>query len=251
MVLNLEMISAFEKHLYKQERSQATIEKYIRDLKKLFCHLAGDLEISKEKMIRFKQELTERYKATSVNSILAAVNQFLEYEGLAECRVKQVRVQKMLFCQQEKELSILPQKIYLCNTVKEKYSLTGAGFQKDLDNVRKILQQNYPDYVDAYDIVMKGREQYFWNMFVTTKKIMNEYCEWLFGVLDRLEGLTDIDHYDQKQKRIYGYISERLLNVWVIKNRLKIHECPVVQSDQKLYKVIKTNLGIILKHRKY
>lgn len=105
MELSMEMIPVFEKYLYEQERSKATIEKYVRDLKKLFGYLAGDLEISKDKMIRFKQELTEKYKTSSVNSILAAVNHFLEFAGMGNCKVKQVRVQRKLFCQQEKELS--------------------------------------------------------------------------------------------------------------------------------------------------
>lgn len=105
MELNMEMIPAFEKYLFEQERSRATIEKYIRDLKKLFGYLAEDMEISKDKMIRFKQELTEHYKVSSVNSILAAVNHFLEFVGQGDCKVKQVRVQRKLFCQQEKELS--------------------------------------------------------------------------------------------------------------------------------------------------
>lgn len=105
MVLSVDMIQSFERYLYEQERSRATIEKYIRDLKKLFCYLADDLEISKEKMIKFKQELTDRYKTASVNSILAAVNQFLEFAGVGACKVKQVRVQKLLFCRQERELS--------------------------------------------------------------------------------------------------------------------------------------------------
>ncbi|WP_215700894.1 tyrosine-type recombinase/integrase, partial [Clostridium sp. MCC353] len=105
MTLNVEMIFAFERYLYEQERSKATIEKYVRDLKKLFSYLAEDMELNKDKMIRFKQELTEQYKTTSVNSILAAVNQFLEFAGVGEYKVKQVRVQKNLFCQQERELS--------------------------------------------------------------------------------------------------------------------------------------------------
>lgn len=105
MELNVEMITVFEKYLYEQERSKATIEKYVRDLKKLFAYLAEDLEMNKDKMIRFKQKLTEQYKISSVNSILAAVNHFLEFAGLGDCKVKQVRVQKRLFCRQEKELS--------------------------------------------------------------------------------------------------------------------------------------------------
>ena len=49
MILNMEMIPAFERYLYEQERSSATIEKYIRDLKKLFLYLSEDLEISKDR----------------------------------------------------------------------------------------------------------------------------------------------------------------------------------------------------------
>lgn len=105
MLLNKEMISEFERYLYEQERSRATIDKYVRDLKKLFSYLSEDLELNKDKMIQFKQELTNHYKATSINSILAAVNHFLEFVGAGECRVKQVRIQKKLFCQQERELS--------------------------------------------------------------------------------------------------------------------------------------------------
>ncbi|MBT9777067.1 tyrosine-type recombinase/integrase [Clostridium sp. MCC353] len=129
MVLSMEMIPAFEKYLYEQERSQATIKKYIRDLKKLFTYLAEDLEISKEKMIRFKQELTGCYKPASVNSILAAVNHFLEFAGLGEYKVKQVRVQKTLFCQQERELS------------KEEYfRLVNAAKQKKNQRISVLMQ---------------------------------------------------------------------------------------------------------------
>ncbi|WP_215701172.1 tyrosine-type recombinase/integrase [Clostridium sp. MCC353] len=105
MELKMEMIPAFETYLYEQERSKATIEKYIRDLKKLFSYLADERIISKEKMIRFKQDLIKTYKASSVNSILAAVNHFLEFLGAGEYRVKQVKLQRKLFCQQEQELS--------------------------------------------------------------------------------------------------------------------------------------------------
>ena len=90
MKLNVEMIPVFERYLYEQERSRATIEKYIRDLKKLFSYLAEDMEINKDKMIQFKQKLTECYKTSSVNSILAAVNHFLTFAGMGDCRVKQV-----------------------------------------------------------------------------------------------------------------------------------------------------------------
>lgn len=145
---------------------------------------------------------------------------------------------------------ILPEKILLKNTVREKYSMSGAGFQKDLDEVEKMIKLYYPDYLSFYHKVMNGKEEYFWNMFIMKKDLMDQYCEWLFDILGRLEEIVDISLYDNRQKRIYGYIAERLLNVWVERNQLKIFECPVVQSDKQLKDVIKTNLGIKLKHRK-
>ena len=146
---------------------------------------------------------------------------------------------------------ILPSKIHLKNTVEEKYSLTGAGFQHDLDLVRDIIERDYLEYLTTYDNVMKDSCQYFWNMFVLKKELLNEYCEWLFDILLKLEKLTNIEKYDIRQKRIYGYISERLLNVWVIYNNLRIQECAVVQSDKKRFEIIKTGVGTALKHRKF
>lgn len=142
---------------------------------------------------------------------------------------------------------ILPQKIYLKNTVEEKYCLSGTGFIKDLDNTRRIIKDKFPEYVEAFNDIFIGKEQYFWNMFIMKKELLDEYCEWLFAVMAELEMVTDLSDYDNRQKRIYGYIAERLINVWVKKKGLKIYECPVVQSDRASCQIIKTNLGIMLK----
>lgn len=145
---------------------------------------------------------------------------------------------------------ILPEKIYLKCSVQEKYASSGAGFLKDLEKVEQIIAQQFPEYLVSYRKVMNSKEQYFWNMFILKKHLMDEYCSWLFAILSKLEQETDLSEYDSRQRRIYGYISERLLNVWVEKNELTVYECPVVQSDQPLKNVIKTNIGIKMKHRK-
>lgn len=145
---------------------------------------------------------------------------------------------------------ILPQKVYLKTSVAEKYSLTNAGFQKDLDTVRDVIQKEFPEYLSSYDKVMNGNQQYFWNMFITRHKLMNDYCEWLFSIMSKVENLTNLEGYSVRQKRIFGYISERLLNVWVEKNKLSIYECPVVQSDQGEIATIKSNIGIMLKKKR-
>lgn len=145
---------------------------------------------------------------------------------------------------------VLPEKIYLKSSVQDKYSLSGAGLQKDLDELERIIKRRFPEYFEYYHKVMIGYEEYFWNMFILKKELLDQYCCWLFAILGELEKVTDLSSYDSRQKRIYGYISERLLNVWVEKNHLKVYECPVVQSDKPLKSVIKTNIGIKMKRRK-
>lgn len=105
MELTVEMITEFEAYLHEQEKSKATIEKYIRDLKKFYRFLEQEMEVTKEKMISFKQTLVDAYQVSSVNSILAAVNQFLQYIGIADCKVKQVKVQRQMFRRKEEELT--------------------------------------------------------------------------------------------------------------------------------------------------
>lgn len=104
-VITTETIEDYEKYLFKEERSRATIEKYIRDIRKFFAFLSEDKCVNKEVMISFKNQLVQTYKISSANSILVAVNNFLSYSGLTECRVKQFKQQRSLFCRKEQELT--------------------------------------------------------------------------------------------------------------------------------------------------
>lgn len=98
-----EKISDFKKHLIEQERSTYTISKYIHDAK-VFIEFADKRTINKELVIDFKSFLGERYATSSANSMLAAVNHFLKFIGLAELMVKPFKIQRALFIPEEKEL---------------------------------------------------------------------------------------------------------------------------------------------------
>lgn len=98
-----EKISDFKKHLLEQERSSYTIAKYIHDAK-VFLEFADKRTINKELVIDFKSFLGERYATSSANSMLAAVNHFLKFIGLAELIVKPFKIQRALFVPEEKEL---------------------------------------------------------------------------------------------------------------------------------------------------
>lgn len=98
-------MDAYEKHLQLEEKSAATIQKYIRDVN-AFRGFTGREEISKEHVIRFKQHLLQSgYAPRSVNSMLASLNSLFFFLGWHECRVRMIRLQNQIYCPEEKELS--------------------------------------------------------------------------------------------------------------------------------------------------
>ena len=104
-IITHETTREFRKYLLLQEKSIATIEKYCRDVK-MFSVFAGDLQITKETTISFKQQLIERKYATrSINSMLASLNSFFEFLEWNDCKVKNIKIQKQIYCEEEKELT--------------------------------------------------------------------------------------------------------------------------------------------------
>ena len=94
----------FRSILVEDEKSQATIEKYMRDLE-TFVYFTGGEMITKEIAIRYKEHLKENYKPASVNSMLAAVNRFFKEMGWYDCVVKALKIQRATFRPKERELS--------------------------------------------------------------------------------------------------------------------------------------------------
>lgn len=94
----------FEKWLKQEEKSQATLEKYMRDIRHFLAFL-GDRKISKEVTIAYKEYLAQEYAPASVNSMLVALNGFLRYFCLQKCCVRLMKIQRQIFCREEKELT--------------------------------------------------------------------------------------------------------------------------------------------------
>ena len=103
-IITKSMIENFENYLHSDEKSDNTIEKYLRDVR-AFTAFAGAREISKAIVMEFKASLVENYEITSANSMIAAVNAFLRFMGWVDCCIKQFKVQKKAFCSEEKELT--------------------------------------------------------------------------------------------------------------------------------------------------
>ena len=117
-IITNSMIRDFECYLRSDEKSDNTIEKYLRDIR-AFAFYTREREISKPVVMEFKVSLVENYEVTSANSMIAAVNAFLRFMGWVDCCIKQFKVQKKAFCSEEKELT-RSEYIRLVNTAKQK-----------------------------------------------------------------------------------------------------------------------------------
>lgn len=162
---------------------------------------------------------------------------------------------------QEKEIGnylnnydiILPHKKYfLKETIKHQYYSANKGLKKDYEVLEEVIRQIEPDYVETFQKVSKGHSTYLYNMFIAKKEILNDYCEWLFRILSEVEKRVDISGYTTQQKRIFGYLSERLMTVYVEKNKLKVKEVKIINMEEDLrkqkYKMLKNSIKkLILK----
>ena len=99
-----EQLLAFEQAMHEEEKSAATIEKYIRDVRGFLAFLAGQ-EIGKAAVIAYKEQLTAQYAPASVNSMLVALNCFLRFIGRTDCSVKLLKIQRQIFCREDKMLT--------------------------------------------------------------------------------------------------------------------------------------------------
>lgn len=140
------------------------------------------------------------------------------------------------------DIIIAKKEIYK-QSVYEQYC-TNSGFAKDLDLVKNIIQKKYSsEYIDAFEKVMNSNKLSQYNMLITKKEIFNKYCEWLFKILFELEKNVDLTEYNDYQKRIYGFLAERLLNIWLYANKnITIKYLPVINTECSLKEKVKINL---------
>lgn len=118
--LTQEIISDFKKHLILEERSTATVEKYLRDVKSFAIYTNGT-EITKETVINYKKHLQENYAVRSVNSMIASINSLFVFLCWHELKVKSIKLQQQIYCPEEKELT-KAEYIRLCRTAEKKHN---------------------------------------------------------------------------------------------------------------------------------
>ena len=108
-----------------------------------------------------------------------------------------------------------------------------AHHKEDLEYTEQIIVELFPEYIDSYHKVMKSTKGHRFNMFVMRKDIFDSYCEWLFSILFELEKRLDISKYSINDARVYGFVGERLLDVWLQKNLFVCKEIPYVFMEKQ------------------
>ena len=108
-----------------------------------------------------------------------------------------------------------------------------AHHKEDLDTTREIIEERYPNYIKAYDSSMKKTTGHRFNMFIMKKELADAYCTWLFDILFELEKRLDISEYSANDKRVFGFVSERLLDVWLETNGIKSKDIPYIFLEKE------------------
>lgn len=117
-IVSTAQIAAFKALLVSEEKSAATTEKYIRDVK-AFAEYMQNNEITKESVLAYKKHIQQNYAVRSVNSMIASINVFFSFLCWYDLKVKALKIQRQVFCTEEKELT-KPEYLRLCRAADEK-----------------------------------------------------------------------------------------------------------------------------------
>lgn len=131
------------------------------------------------------------------------------------------------------------------NNIDASYRVHHIG--SDLDELQSVITKLKPEYLDDYQQVMASDVSALYNMCMMKKEIFDEYCAWLFPILFAVEEKIggELSERDSYQQRVYGFLSERLLNVWLRHQKLAVKRLPVYYLNENTFiSVAKT-----IKHR--
>lgn len=178
---------------------------------------------------------------------------YISFEHYRRMFVKSGSIFKYRFLT-DKDIVKYLDKYDICLAHLEKYAISVREYfvkyhnQKDLDNLTNVISTLYPEYLKEYNEVLDSKRISHFNMFIAKKDFVDNYSKWLFDILFKLEDITDMSDYNNYQKRLYGFLSERLLNVYVKHNYKKVKHIKVINPEVNCFKsYIKNSLRTILR----
>ncbi|WP_157359829.1 DUF4422 domain-containing protein [Algoriphagus mannitolivorans] len=99
---------------------------------------------------------------------------------------------------------------------------------RDMEIVTEILKEKFPEYLNSWEKVLSGNVLYANNMFILKNDLFQKFMDWWFEMLFEFEKRENLESYQGYQRRILGFVAERLLTLWVIHNELKIKELKLI-----------------------
>ena len=125
---------------------------------------------------------------------------------------------------------ILPKpRNYFIETNYSQYAHAHHG--ADLDAARSVIATHHPEYLTAFDAVMRRSWGHRFNMCIMRREVLDHYCSWLFDILFRLEARIDISGYSSYDRRVFGFLAERLLDVWLETEKPACRHLGVIHTE--------------------
>lgn len=114
--------------------------------------------------------------------------------------------------------------------VRQQYASAPFHHEKDLALAEEIIRSRFPDYVPAMERYFSGTQFYFGNIMIMRRLVLDDYCRWLFSVLEEFDRQADLTGYGPQELRVDGYLAERLLGVYLLahEDKLRVLELPGV-----------------------
>lgn len=160
-----------------------------------------------------------------------------DYVGTAHYRRYLLNDQKNLLSESDIQSMLEENDIITTKLLSLDYSYYDAFHNRhnkhDLDITGEVIRSLHPDYYPLYQKLVHENRTYFANMFIMKKTLFHEYCQFLFGILFEVEQRVDLSGYDNYQKRLFGFISEFLLYVWVVYHSYRVRHCQVGMISEK------------------
>lgn len=204
-----ELIENFKIDLVEEEKAQATIEKYIRDILAFVEWLSGRT-VEKQTVLEYKQTLIEKYAPASVNSVLSSLNRFFAFAQWFNCKVKSIKIQKQVFAKQEREL-----------TKAEYDRLLAAALHKDNKRLYLLMQTICSTGIRVSEL-----------KFITVEAVKVQKA------IINLKGKTrSVFLPDMLCKMLLRYIKEEKIksgSVFVSKNGRPLDRCNIYHDMKKL-----------------
>ena len=223
-ILTEEHIKSFINHLRMEEKSKNTIEKYARDVNTFATFLNGKA-VCKEIVIEYKQILiADGYAVSSINSMLAALNSLFDYFGWIECKVKAIKIQRQIYCPENKELS------------KAEYlRLVGAAERNHNHRLNMILQTICGTGIRISEL-----------QFITVESVKNSTVEVTCKGKNRVIFIVK-----QLKKKLLQYAAERHIKagaIFITKSGKPINRTNVWREMKALCKQARVNPDKVFPH---